>query len=150
MTQTPIKRLFWFYTLPAVTSMLVSSCYVIFDVMFIGHYVGVEGLAAANLVWPVIGLVGGLGIMLGIGGSACSSVARGKGEDEKSRYIIDNSLTLLLISGLIITPAAMLFQKPIIAITGATEITLEYAQQYFSYLIMGCWIQAISATVFPV
>jgi Na+-driven multidrug efflux pump len=62
-----IYRQFWRYTIPTVAAMLVNGLYQVVDGIFIGHYVGAEGLAGINVAWPIIGFILGLGMLVGVG-----------------------------------------------------------------------------------
>ncbi len=55
MMNRSIYRQFVRYTIPTVAAMLVNGLYQVVDGIFIGHYVGAEGLAGINVAWPVIG-----------------------------------------------------------------------------------------------
>ena len=78
ISNQPIHKLFWRYTLPAVMGMAVNGLYAVIDGIFIGRAVGAEGLAAINLAWPLFGAVFGVGLMIGVGASAQYSIARGR------------------------------------------------------------------------
>ena len=43
-----VFRLFWRYTFPSVLAMFVSGIYVIIDGIFIGQFVGEQGLAPTH------------------------------------------------------------------------------------------------------
>ncbi len=43
--QVSIYRQFWRYAIPTIAAMLVNGLYQVVDGIFIGHYVGAEGLA---------------------------------------------------------------------------------------------------------
>ncbi len=60
-----IYRQFVRYTIPTVAAMLVNGLYQVVDGIFIGHYVGAEGLAGINVAWPVIGTILGIGMLVG-------------------------------------------------------------------------------------
>lgn len=95
-----IRKRFLFYVIPSVVAMLVSGLYQVIDGYFIGQYVGVEGLAAINLSWPLIGFIYGLGMMIGIGGGALSSISKGEGNYSQSSFQIGNAISLILWLGL--------------------------------------------------
>ncbi|GHZ48456.1 Na+ driven multidrug efflux pump [Vibrio cholerae] len=61
-----IYRQFVLYTIPTVAAMLVNGLYQVVDGIFIGHYVGAEGLAGINVAWPVIGTILGIGMLVGV------------------------------------------------------------------------------------
>ncbi|MCV5333805.1 MATE family efflux transporter, partial [Escherichia coli] len=52
--QNSIYKQFWKYTIPTVAAMLVNGLYQVVDGIFIGRYVGADGLAGINVAWPVI------------------------------------------------------------------------------------------------
>ncbi|MCL1126140.1 MATE family efflux transporter [Shewanella surugensis] len=66
-TDVNIKRTFWRYAFPSIAAMLVNGIYQIVDGIFIGHYLGQQGLAGVNMVWPIIYVIAGLGLMIGMG-----------------------------------------------------------------------------------
>lgn len=49
-----INKLILKYSLPAITSSLVSSVYNIVDQLFVGHKIGELGNAATNVAFPLI------------------------------------------------------------------------------------------------
>ena len=58
------------YTFPTVVMMIFFSFYTIIDGMFISRFVGANALSATNIVFPIINLILGVGIMFATGGSA--------------------------------------------------------------------------------
>ncbi len=73
-----IYRQFVRYTIPTVAAMLVNGLYQVVDGIFIGHHVGAEGLAGINVVWPVIGTILRIGMLVGVGTGALASIKQGK------------------------------------------------------------------------
>lgn len=71
--------------LPSVTGMLVSSLYVVVDGIFVGRFIGADGIAAINLIWPFIAVFIAVTMMIGIGGAALMSHALGAGEQEQPK-----------------------------------------------------------------
>ena len=68
-----LSRLFRF-TLPSIVMMLVTSIYSVVDGLFVSNLVGDQALAAVNIVYPLVMIVGAFGFMLGAGGSYLSFV----------------------------------------------------------------------------
>lgn len=60
-------------SLPLIGMMVLISVYSIVDGLFVSNLVGTTAFAALNLIWPAIGLVGALGLMVGTGGAALAS-----------------------------------------------------------------------------
>ncbi len=92
-----IKKTFWRYTLPAIAAMLVNGLYLIVDGIFIGHYIGFEGLAAINMALPVLFFVVGFGIMVGMGSGSLLSIQRGKGDLTTAPTILTTSMIVMLL-----------------------------------------------------
>ena len=80
------KRLFRF-VLPSIVMMVFTSIYGVVDGFFVSNFAGKSAFAAVNLVMPFIMIIGGMGFMVGTGGTAIVSKALGEGEPEKAnRY----------------------------------------------------------------
>lgn len=74
------------------SSWLINSISVIAstDGFFVSRYVGADALSAINIVYPLIGLAVGIGIMLGTGGSAVIARQLGIGE---GRFVCNGGKT---------------------------------------------------------
>ena len=80
------KRLFRF-VLPSIVMMVFTSIYGVVAGFFVSNFAGKSAFAAVNLVMPFIMILGGMGFMVGTGGTAIVSKALGEGEPEKAnRY----------------------------------------------------------------
>ncbi|GAL10689.1 MATE family of MDR efflux pumps [Vibrio astriarenae] len=71
-----VTRQFWRYTIPTVAAMLVNGLYQVVDGIFIGRYVGADGLAGINVAWPLIGTILGIGMLVGVGTGAWCRYAK--------------------------------------------------------------------------
>ena len=78
------KKLFRF-VIPTVVMMVFTSIYGVVDGFFVSNYVGKTPFAAVNLVMPFVMVIGGMGFMVGTGGTALVSKAMGQGENEKAK-----------------------------------------------------------------
>ncbi|MBR5051204.1 MAG: hypothetical protein IKX75_07735, partial [Desulfovibrio sp.] len=70
------------FTLPAVAMSLFTAVYSLTDGWFVSNYAGKEALAAVTLVFPLLGVLGAAGFMLGAGG--CAHVGRLLGEGRQA------------------------------------------------------------------
>ncbi|PSW59312.1 multidrug efflux protein [Photobacterium kishitanii] len=127
-----IARTFWRYTIPAVAAMAVNGLYQVVDGVFVGHYVGAEGLAAINTSWPVIALVSGLGLLIGMGSGSLISIYRGEQNAEYARTAMVTGLGLIIVLGLLASLYLIMFSEALIALQGATGKTLQYANDYLT------------------
>ena len=68
------------YILPSVISMVLVGAYTNIDGLFIGNAAGDDGIAAINIVWPIVAFITSLGTGIGVGGSVIVSNLRGRGK----------------------------------------------------------------------
>ncbi|MGL5330122.1 MAG: MATE family efflux transporter, partial [Peptostreptococcaceae bacterium] len=124
------------YTLPTVIMMVFFSTYTIIDGMFISNYVGSNALAATNVVFPVINIVIGIGIMFATGGSAIVAKSMGEKDVElaKEKFTFITIVTILI--GLAFELICILFLEKIIYLLGSTDILYPYAKDYLLYMLL--------------
>ena len=75
------------FCFPSIVMMIFTSVYGVVDGLFISNFVGKVPFAAINLVMPFIMIIGGIGFMIGTGGSAWVAKTLGEGNREgANRY----------------------------------------------------------------
>ena len=135
--KTPsINQQFWRYVLPTVSAMLVSGLYQVIDGIFIGRYIGADGLAGINVAWPVIGALYGMGMMIGVGSGAISSMSRGEKDYESARLALGNGLSLLLILGIVASLILSLVGDTALAIQRTSGDALNHARDYLQVMVI--------------
>lgn len=133
-----IFRLFWRYTLPTIAAMLVTGVYVAVDGMFVGHFIGEDGLAAIILGYPIGSILYALGALIGMGASALVSIKLGENKTEEARNIVGNAFSLCLIASVIFCCLGISFGQDILQWVGAEGKILTMATDYlFWYFSMG-------------
>ena len=132
-----ISKQFWSYVLPTVGAMIVSGLYQVIDGIFIGRYIGAEGLAGVNLAWPVVGALYGLGMMIGVGSGAISSMARGEKKLNRSRWALGNGLSLLIVCGLLGSLFLWLTGDWLLSLQDGSGAALEHANNYLRVVLFG-------------
>ena len=73
------------YVLPSIAMMIFTSIYGIVDGFFVSNFAGKTALAAVNFIMPVATILATVGFMMGTGGSALVSHARGEGDERRAR-----------------------------------------------------------------
>ena len=123
------RRLLRFVASP-VLMMVFTSLYGVVDGFFVSNYVGRTGLAAVNLIWPVIMGVGTIGFMVGAGGSAEVSKTMGEGDFRKANESF--SLLIYVTAGAGIALSLLVFSliRPISAALGAEGALLADCISY--------------------
>ena len=140
LESTPVGRLLWKYSVPAVVGTLVMSTYNIIDRVFIGQGVGAEAIAGLAVTFPVMNISAALGTLIGVGAASRISIALGEKNHRLAEQILGNSLVLTVIIGILYISAIGLFLKDILLAFGANELTLPYAYDYMSVLLPGLLI----------
>ena len=76
------------FVLPSIVMMVFTSIYGVVDGLFVSNFAGKTPFAAINLVMPFIMVLGGIGFMIGTGGTALVSKVLGEGEPEKAKAVV--------------------------------------------------------------
>ena len=132
-----ISRQFWRYTIPTVAAMLVNGLYQVVDGIFIGRFVGADGLAGINVAWPVIGSILGLGMLVGVGTGALVSIRQGEKDTQGAKQILATGLTLLLALTPLVAGVLFFFADDFLCWQGAEGRVFDLGLQYLQILIVG-------------
>ena len=133
----PVGQLLWQYALPAIVAMSASSLYNIIDRAMIGQIVGPEAIAGLGITFPFMNLSAAFGAAVGVGSSASISVKLGQKDYATAQNLLGNTLTLNLIIGFSFMVICMLFLDPILYFFGASEVTLPYAREFMTVILLG-------------
>lgn len=109
------------FTLPSIAMMVFTSIYSVVDGFFISNFAGKTAFAALNLIWPFLMILGGMGFMIGTGGTALVSRYLGAGDSEKANRYFAMMIELTILLGAALTAIGLLFMEPISRLLGATE-----------------------------
>lgn len=137
LTDMPVGRLLWRYSLPAVVGIVVMQLYNIVDRVFIGQIVGSDAIAGLAITFPVVNIATALGILVGSGAGSRISIMLGNRDAAAARLVAGNALVLLLINGTVYISVFALFMDDILELFGATRETLPYARDMMMYLLPG-------------
>ncbi|MGY5450953.1 MATE family efflux transporter [Agarivorans sp. MS3-6] len=147
MLSNNITKQFWRYSIPSVIAMVVSGVYLIVDGIFIGHVLGASGLAAINLAWPIIFLVTGLGLMVGVGAGALISIASGKAQQTKAQSLLSHALLLMFVMAALFTSLLWALGETPIRVQGASGDIQQMAESYLSILGNGALVVLCSCAL---
>lgn len=131
------KKLFWHYLLPSISATLVTSIYVLADTVMIGKGVGIDGIAALNILLPLFTLFFGTGLLFGVGGAVLMSVAHGSNDFESGRRYFTTSVIAAVCAAIAYLLIFTTMFEPIVYALGATKVTFSYAKEYGSVLVLG-------------
>ena len=132
-----IGKLMLKFSIPCIMSLLVSSLYNIVDQIFIGRGVGYLGNGATNVVFPITIIALALALLIGDGCAAYLSLCLGKKDTESANRGVGNAVVLAAGLGMILMILFFAGRETILRMFGATENNLEYAREYFDYIVIG-------------
>ncbi|KXF81849.1 MATE family efflux transporter [Enterovibrio coralii] len=132
-----VARTFWRYAVPSVAAMIVSGLYQVIDGFFVGHYVGVDGLAGINMAWPVLGVIMGFGILVGMGAGSVISIYRGEQNQQGVGLTLSTSLWLMLGFGILSSVFLYFGTDTVMAIQNASGMPLLHAKDYLNVFVFG-------------
>jgi putative MATE family efflux protein len=127
---TPVKKVFWIYAIPSILAILSQNTAALIDSIFIGRYVGPEGLSAIALTMPFMGVLFGIGFTLAIGGTTLAGIELGKGNHSESNNYFNLTTLLLFLSGLFAITMVALFIDKMTLLVGASGVTKIYMAEY--------------------
>ena len=135
----PMLRLIFRMALPAVAAQFVNLLYAIVDRVYIGHIpgIGTDALAGVGVTMSIVILISSFSAIVGAGGAPLAAIALGQGNRERAGKILGNGFVLLLLLTVVTSSLAYLFMEPVLLLTGASEHTLGYAEDYLSVYLLG-------------
>lgn len=146
LSEAPVGRLLWKYSLPAVAGMVVMSLYNIIDRIFIGQCVGPDAIAGLAITFPVMNLSAAFGVLIGAGGSARISILLGARDYKGARSVLGNSLVTMLIIICCYLTFFTVYIDDILIAFGASEVTLPYARDFMLYILPGMFMTNFAFT----
>lgn len=135
------------YIVPSIISMVVVGTNANIDGFFIGAYLGDDGLAAINIVWPIVALIASIGTGIGVGGAVLLNSLRGKNESGRAELVKSTTLSLMGLIGAAVTILLAIGTLPLLKMMGATGNVLELSHQYGIVVGLGALTQIFGAGV---
>ncbi|MCI9195364.1 MAG: MATE family efflux transporter [Angelakisella sp.] len=125
------------FVYPSIVMMVFTSIYSVVDGYFVSNFVGKTPFAALNLIFPVAGVFGAVGFMVGTGGSAIVARTLGEGRPEDANRYFSMMVEATVASGVVLTLLALWLMRPIAVLLKAEGEMLEYSVLYGCVLSLG-------------
>lgn len=137
LAEKPVGSLLMQYAIPAIVAMAASSVYNIIDGIFIGQGVGAEAIMGLALTGPLMSLTAAFGAMVGVGAATLMSVKLGQKDYGTAQKILGNVVIMNLTLGIMLGLLLLVFINPILRFFGASDVTLPYARNFMSIILVG-------------
>lgn len=108
------------FTFPSIVMMVFTSIYGVVDGFFVSNFAGKTAFASVNLIFPFIMILGGMGFMIGTGGTALVSLVLGTGNREKANRYFSMLIWFTLLLGILLSALGLIFTRPVAMLLGAT------------------------------
>ncbi len=141
------------FCLSPIIMMVFTSIYGVVDGLFVSNFAGKTPFAAINLIFPFIMILGGIGFMIGSGGTALIGKTLGQGKRDKANQYFSMIIILTLVLGAILTAIGVVFIRPVAKLLGAEGAMLEDCVMYGRILLSFniCFmLQNVFQVIFPV
>ncbi len=125
------------FALPSIVMMIFTSFYGVVDGIFVSNFTGSTAFASLNLVWPYIMILGGVGFILGVGGTALVSYQMGTGDRKLANRTFSLIVYAGIVVGLLLTLFGELTMAPVCRLMGASEEMLPYCVKYGRVMLLG-------------
>lgn len=115
---------------PTVLSMISISAVTTIDGIFVGHGTGSDGIAAVNICIPLLMLMMGIGLMVGMGCSVVASIYLSKGKPFLARVSVMQALTLVTLLSLLLLVVVFAFPSRVAFLLGTSDHLLPQVIDY--------------------
>lgn len=143
LAEMDIKRLMLKFFVPAFVGVFVNALYNIVDRIFIGQGVGSIALSGISVIFPVMLIVMGFGMLIGIGAGVLVSINMGKRDMNKAEKVLGSSFLLMIFVSVLITIIGFSIKGPLLKSFGATPETIAYANDYLDIILAGTIFQVV-------
>ena len=130
-----LRNEFYRYTSLSVLGMLGSAGTILADTFFVSDRLGAQGLAALNLAICVFGLINGLGLLLGIGGATCYSIASARRQVQRANAVFSAAFWSSVGCGGVLAAAGLFLARPMAQLLGAEGAILPMAEVYLRTIL---------------
>ena len=135
--EEPIGQLLIRQSVPAAIGFLIMSINSIIDAIFVGRFVGSNGIAAIAVVMPISFFISSIGLAIGIGGATIISRTLGAGDPGKASITFGTQAFLTLGMSAVLLIIGYTFQEEVLSIFGGKGEILQPAKTYFNIVLFG-------------
>ncbi len=141
--EKPIPELLISFSVPAIVGMMINALYNVVDRIFLGAGVSQLAIGGVFLNFPILMVIMGFGMLIGVGGNSLASIRFGQGKKDVAERILGNAVTMVLVSGLVLTIVFSLNLERLLRFFGASDTILPYAMDYGRIILFGTVFQML-------
>ncbi len=143
LAQGKIGPLMRKYFVPAFVGVVANSLYNIVDRIYIGQGVGAEALSGVSVIFPIMLIMMGFSLLIGIGSGVMVSISLGRRDIPRAEKTLGTSVVLMVVVSLLLTAIGFAIKGPVLRSFGATAATYQYANDYLNIILFGVIFQVL-------
>ena len=130
------------FSLPSIVMNIFTSMYIIVDGYFVANFTGKTEFAAVNLIVPLLNILGTIGYMFGVGGSALIAKTMGEKDQKQANSLFTLIVLVSLGLGILMMIPGFICMRQVTTMLGAEGKLLEYSVLYgrIFILTLPAWI----------
>lgn len=132
-----IRKLFFYYFIPLVFSMISLSTYSMIDGMFVGKKLGKEAIAAVNIAWPIFPGLIAYELLFGFGAASIVGYFLGQNKTHRARLVFSSVFYFVALSTFILSMVLLPFSENIVRFFGSNDALLSMSKRYIEIILMG-------------
>ena len=140
---------FWKFALPSMLSQLLNSLFIIVDGFYVGQNMGDAGLAAINVVWPMVALIQAVSMAIGTGGAVIIAINVGRQDYETAKKAQNDSLFMLAIAFVLFGLGFYVTYPYILPHLGANQELYPLAADYIKVVCIFTSFQVMTTGALP-
>ncbi len=122
------------FVFPSMMMMLIISLHSMAGSIYVGNFVSQDAMAAMNVVSPYFTAVVAVAVMFATGANAIIAKNLGEGKPMEAKEKLSYLYVVAMITGIITTLIALIFDDEILKFLGSTPQLNEYAKEYLRSL----------------
>jgi len=124
------------FAIPSVVALLAMSAAPIVDGLFIANYLGVNALAAVNLIIPVFTIAFGVSYMIAIGGAVSAGKLIGEDNKQAASDVFSKTIILGFLYSLVLSIVGLYASEKLFDLLGAQPDLYPLMHDYFNTLLL--------------
>ncbi|WP_372757436.1 MATE family efflux transporter [Mariniflexile sp.] len=132
-----ILKLLLVFVGPAILGLLINVFYNVVDRIFVGQFVGAEGISAVTMVFPINLLQFAFILLFGSGAGVLIAKYLGENKPDKAEEVFGNMIAGLLVVIVIFTGLGLVFYEDLLVLFGAQGTLLNLSADYLFVILLG-------------
>ncbi len=140
LTKGAVWQVILRFAFPLLLGNLLQQLYNVTDSVIVGQFLGKQALAAVSASFFIYYFIISLVIGIGSGTSVVISQFFGAKQYEKVQKAFSSFFIFMLVAGILLSIAGIIFAKPMFKLTNTPEDVIPYAVSYFRIYVGGTFL----------